>query len=101
MPNVEVYMSGQRRLTRWMRRWLNRRQAVEPVIGHMKSDHRMHRNHLNGWEGDRINAILAGCGFNLMKLYRTVALFVRILLLKIMAARTDIRQTLQLGGEAA
>ena len=52
-------------------------------------------------ERDRINAILAGCGFNLMKLYRAAALFVRILLLKSMAARADIRQTLQLGGETA
>lgn len=101
VPDVEVYISGQRRLTRWMRRWLKRRQAVEPVIAHMKSDHRMHRNHLKGWKGDCINAILAGCGFNLMKLYRVAALFVRILLLKILAARTDIRRTLQLGGEVA
>lgn len=75
VPDVEVYTSGQRRLTRWMRKWLKRRQAVEPIIGHMKHDHRMDRNYLLGWEGDRINAILAGCGFNLMKLFRAAALF--------------------------
>jgi IS5 family transposase len=79
VPEVEVYISGQRRLSRWMRRWLKRRQAVEPVIGHMKHDHRMDRNYLQGWEGDEINAILAGCGFNMMKLYRAAALFVHFL----------------------
>ncbi len=80
VPDVDVYISGQRRLTRWMRKWLKRRQAVEPIIGHMKHDHRMDRNYLLGWEGDRINAILAGCGFNMMKLYRALALLVDFLL---------------------
>jgi len=79
VPDVDVYISGQRRLTRWMRKWLKRRQAVEPIIGHMKHDHRMNRNYLQGWEGDCINAILAGCGFNLMKLYRAAAFFVDFL----------------------
>ncbi len=88
VPDVEVYISGQRRLTRWMRKWLKRRQAVEPIIGHMKHDHRMDRNYLMGWDGDCINAILAGCGFNLMKIYRAAALFVRFLLLKLMAKGT-------------
>jgi IS5 family transposase len=80
VPHVEVYISGQRRLSRWMRKWLKRRQAVEPVIGHMKHGHRMDRNYLQGWEGDEINAILAGCGFNMMKLYRAAALFVQNIL---------------------
>jgi IS5 family transposase len=80
VPDVDVYISGQRRLTRWMKRFLKRRQAVEPIIGHMKHGHRMDRNHLLGWEGDRINAILAGCGFNMMKLYRAAALCVEILM---------------------
>lgn len=44
--------------------------AVEPIIGHMKTDHRMDRNFLKGTTGDRMNAILAGCGFNLKKLLR-------------------------------
>ena len=62
-----------------MRMWLKRRQAVEPIIGHMKHDHRMDRNYLSSWEGDRINAILAGCGFNMAKLLRAAAFFVQIL----------------------
>jgi IS5 family transposase len=41
-----------------------KRRAVEPVIGHVKADHRMHRNYLKGHDGDRINAVLAAAGFN-------------------------------------
>jgi IS5 family transposase len=48
--------------------WFKRRNAIEPVIGHMKHDHRMARNYLEGTDGDRINALLAACGFNLRKL---------------------------------
>ncbi len=51
-------------------RWFRRRNAIEPVIGHMKEDHRMDRNYLKGTEGDKMNAILAACGFNLRKLLR-------------------------------
>jgi len=51
-------------------RWFKRRSAIEPVIGHMKQDHRMDRNYLKGTAGDKMNAILAACGFNLRKLLR-------------------------------
>jgi IS5 family transposase len=51
-------------------RWFRRRSAIEPVIGHMKEDHRMDRNYLKGTQGDKMNVILAGCGFNLRKLLR-------------------------------
>jgi transposase, IS5 family len=43
---------------------MRRRAAVEPVIGHLKAEHRMDRNNLKGREGDRINAILAAPGYN-------------------------------------
>ena len=55
--------------------WFKRRSAIEPIIGHTKSDHRMGRNYLKGEEGDRINAILAGCGFNIRKLLRAILLW--------------------------
>jgi IS5 family transposase len=67
---VAVYVSGRKRLTRTLRVLLRRRSAIEPVIGHLKQEHRMERNHLLGQEGDRINALLTGCGFNLRKLWR-------------------------------
>jgi len=43
---------------------------IEPVIGHLKQDHRMKRNYLQGQPGDQINALLVGSGFNLRKLLR-------------------------------
>jgi IS5 family transposase len=47
-----------------------RRAAVEPVIGHLKDDHRLRRNHLKGREGDRINAVLAAARYNFSSLLR-------------------------------
>ena len=44
-----------------------RRAAIEPIIGHMKSDHRMARNYLKGFIGDEINLLLAAAAFNLKK----------------------------------
>jgi hypothetical protein len=37
---------------------MRRRAAIEPVIGHLKGDHRMRRNHLKGRDGDRVDAVL-------------------------------------------
>jgi IS5 family transposase len=67
---VAVYISGRKRLTRTLKALLRGRSAIEPVIGHLKQEHGMQRNHLLGQEGDRINALLTGCGFNLRKLWR-------------------------------
>jgi transposase, IS5 family len=67
---VAVYLSGRKRLQRTLKALLRRRSAIEPVIGHLKQEHGMERNHLLGQEGDRINALLTGCGFNLRKLWR-------------------------------
>ena len=50
--------------------WYAWRSAIEPIFGHLKTDNRLERNHLQGKDGDRINAILSGCGFNLRKLLR-------------------------------
>ena len=57
-------------------KWLKRRQAIEPIIGHLKSENKLSRNYLHGKNGDRINAILAGCGFNIRKLIRAFFLFI-------------------------
>jgi IS5 family transposase len=42
---------------------LKRRQAIEPIIGHLKSDNRMNRCHLKGPEGDVIHAVLCAAGY--------------------------------------
>lgn len=70
---VEVYISGRKNLPRQLTKMLKRRSAIEPVIGHSKHDHGLERNHLLGKAGDRINAILSGCGWNLKKLWRIFA----------------------------
>ncbi len=77
MGGTRVHLTNKRKgsLTRSAWRWLRRRAAIEPVIGHLKSDARLDRNYLLGEEGDRINAILSGCGFNLRKLIRAFFLF--------------------------
>jgi len=76
-----VWISGQaRRVSASIRREMKRRAAVEPVIGHLKAEHRMERNHLKGREGDRINAVLAAAGFNFGLLLRWLAELLRALI---------------------
>lgn len=66
-----VWISGQvRRTTAALRREMKRRAAIEPVIGHIKAEHRMDRNYLKGRDGDRINAVLAAAGYNFSLLLR-------------------------------
>ncbi len=73
-----IYISGQKRgLTQAVKRDLRRRAAVEPVIGHAKSDHRMDRNYLKGSHGDAINAVLAAAGYNFRRLLAWLRIFLR------------------------
>jgi transposase, IS5 family len=70
-----VYVAGQKRgLSAAIKRALRRRAAVEPVIGHLKGEHRMGRNRLAGSQGDAINAVLAATGYNFRLLLRWLAL---------------------------
>jgi IS5 family transposase len=76
------WITGQvRRVTKAVRRQMRRRAAVEPVIGHLKEDHRMGRNYLKGRHGDRINAVLAATGYNFSLLLRWFRRLLRSLLL--------------------
>jgi IS5 family transposase len=88
----KVWISGQvRRVTKAIRREVRRRAAVEPVIGYLKDDHRMRRNHLKGRGGDRINAVLAAAGFNFSLLPRWVTRLLCALLLILARAGLAIR----------
>ena len=49
------------------RKLCKRRAAIEPIIGHLKSDFRLSRNRLKGQVGDEINALMAACAWNLRK----------------------------------
>lgn len=60
-------------LDKTQRRWLKRRQAIEPAIGHAKLDHRMDRCWLQGSTGDALHAVLCAAGFNIRWLMRAIA----------------------------
>jgi IS5 family transposase len=76
-----VWISGQaRRVTKTIRREMKRRAAVEPVIGHLKAEHRLGRNYLKGRDGDRINAVLAAAGYNFGLLLRWLERLLRALI---------------------
>jgi transposase, IS5 family len=78
-----VFISGQkRRMTPKIKRELRRRSAVEPVIGHLKSEHRMGRNYLWHRQGDATNAVLAAVGYN----FRRLICWLRLLLRQILAS---------------
>lgn len=80
MKRVKVLIVPRNKNTakRTIRRWWKRRNAIEPIIGHEKSDHRLERNHLAGELGDSLNAILSACGFNLKKLVRAFCVWLKI-----------------------
>ena len=61
-------------------RWMKRRAAIEPGIGHLKRKDRMDRNHLKAKQGDKINAVLSAAGMSLAKLLRWLADFLRFYL---------------------
>lgn len=73
-PNVQIIHRGKfKSLTTPQRRWLKRRQAVEPAIGHLKADHRMDRCWLQGTLGDALHTVLCAAGYNLRWLLRAIA----------------------------
>ena len=88
---LRVFTVGQkRRVTPQIKREMKRRAAVEPVIGHLKDDHRMGRNHLAHASGDAINAVLAAAGYNFRRLLKWLRLLWLQILIAI-AANAQIR----------
>ena len=76
-----VYTAGQkRRVTPAIKREMRRRSAVEPVIGHLKAEHRMGRNYLAHRAGDAANAILAAAGYNFSLLLKWLKLLLSAIL---------------------
>jgi IS5 family transposase len=95
VATADVYISGQHRgMTPALKRDLRRRSAIEPTIGHMKTDGRLARCPLKGTLGDALHAVLCGCGHNirliLAHLRALVAEILR-LLLRAIAAHTPAR----------
>ena len=73
-PGVEIIHRGKyKSLTNEQRRWLKRRQAIEPMIGHTKADNRMDRCWLQGALGDALHALGCAAGYNVRWLLRAIA----------------------------
>jgi IS5 family transposase len=91
--DVEIHVDKRRRgrIAKSLWRWMKRRAAVEPGIGHLKREHRMDRNRLKGTIGDRINAILSAAGMNFRKLQRHAADFLRQIFLQLTVCQRSAR----------
>ena len=73
---AEVYLPRDRSVTSpAIKKERRRRSAIEPIIGHLKSDGLLERNHLKGSDGDAINAILCAIGHNM----RLLAAWLKVL----------------------
>ena len=72
-PGVQIIQRGWiKTMTKAQKAWLKRRQAIEPVIGHVKDDCRMRRCHLKGSDGDALHAVLCAAGYNIRWLLRAI-----------------------------
>ena len=76
---VHVDKRNRGRTAKSMWRWMKRRAAIEPGIGHLKREHRMDRNRLKGKGGDCFNAILSAAGMNFAKPLSWLADFLRLI----------------------
>ncbi len=70
---VRIAGQGYKTMTNKLKKLMRRRSAIEPLIGHMKSDGRLGRNYLKGEEGDKMNALLSACGQNMRLLLNCVS----------------------------
>ncbi len=66
---------AKKRPSRTILKLWRRRNAIKPIIGHLKSEHRIERNYLSGKKGDEANIILAAVAFNMRKFLRAFAHF--------------------------
>lgn len=73
VPINIIHRGRYKTMTDQQRRWLKRRQAIEPTIGHTKQDHGMRRCWLKGSDGDALHAVLCAAGFNIRWLLRAIA----------------------------
>lgn len=79
-PEIHVDKKRRGKIAKRLWKWMKRRAAVEPGIGHLKSGHRLERNRLWDKQGDMANAILSAAGMNFRKLLKHVAMLLRALL---------------------
>jgi len=69
----KIYVPGTRKqLSSAERKMQKRRNAIEPIIGHLKNHGRMACNYLRGVIGDILNPLISAVGFNLRSLAKHV-----------------------------
>ncbi|MGF6608495.1 IS5 family transposase [Paraburkholderia sp. WSM4175] len=85
IDGVKIYHPGLRRcITRGLRAMIRRRSAIEPAIGHMKTDGKLDRNWVKGALGDAMHAVLCGAGHNLRMILRKLRLFYALVLIALL-----------------
>ena len=91
-PGVQIIHRGRyKTMTSQHKRWLKRRQAIEPMIGHTKSDNRMDRCWLQGALGDALHALSCAAGYNIRWLLRAIArLGPKLVFLRLLIAAASV-----------
>jgi IS5 family transposase len=93
VERTKVLIRGTRKgVTPALAKLLRRRSAIEPEIGHMKSDGRLARSTLKGTIGDAISAVLCGCGHNIRKILAHLRAILTAILAAVLAALGDGNQ---------
>ena len=91
VPGVQVLHKGQSKtLSRRQWAWVKRRQAIEPVIGHLKDDCRLRRCHLKGALGDALHVIGCAAGYNIPWLMRWLVFFWAFIRSRVLALPTQL-----------
>lgn len=77
---AQVHVDRRRRgsIKKSLWKWMKRRSAIEPTIGHLKQERRMERNRLKGKAGDQVNVVLSAAAMNFSKLLRHAEAFWRL-----------------------
>lgn len=95
IEDKKIYISGQKRgMTRTLKKHLKRRSAIEPHIGHMKSEGKLRRNYLKGTRGDTLNALLCAIGHNMRLIWRhirSIFIFIWAYLFGNLETKNDMR----------
>jgi IS5 family transposase len=95
-PGVQIIHRGKfKSLSAQEKKLLKRRQAIEPLIGHTKADHRMQRCWLKGSIGDALHALGCAAGYNIAWLLRAIVrLGAKALLCAILAVIVSVTRSL-------
>jgi IS5 family transposase len=83
------------------RKRFRRRAAIEPVIGHLKVDHRLSRNFYKGIKGDEINVLLSAAAFNFKRMInkwkKSIYVFFQNLFFQLQSLQNFVIGSLQVG----